>query len=530
MAYSLTSLFEKCKSIMLRAPLVLVILDGFGYREEINHNAIAHANLEPWQTWWDTRPHALLDASGLAVGLPKGQMGNSEVGHMHIGAGRVMMQDLTRINQAIEDGTFTKNPCFLETIETLKSEKKYLHVMGLLSEGGVHSHEAHLLAFLKLCHEKNFHRVILHLFLDGRDTPPQSALESLNRLENNLKLYPVGIIGSICGRYYAMDRDKRFERVAPVYELLTENKSQYQSKDYHEAIEHFYQKGIYDEFIPPTRLENARPIEDGDAVFFFNFRADRARQLTEAFVNPNFAGFNRTKQPSLSSFISMTQYAEGLKTKIAYPPIALNNTLGDILAQHQLRQLRIAETEKYAHVTFFFNGGEEHVFPLETRILIPSPKVSTYDQKPEMSAKELTDELLKAIESHNYDVIICNYANADMVGHTGDFNAAVLAINCLTESLTKINDAIAAQKGHLLITADHGNAECMFDEETQQPHTAHTNEPVPFLYLGQPQWEIAKSYGSLIDIAPTILKLLNIKPPVEMTGQSLLELKDALHE
>lgn len=530
MAYSLTSLFKKCKSIMSRPPLVLVILDGFGYREEKNHNAIAHAHLEPWQTWWNTRPHALLEASGLSVGLPLGQMGNSEVGHMHIGAGRVMMQDLTRINQAIENGSFMKNPCFLETIQTLKAKKRHLHVMGLLSEGGVHSHEKHLFAFLKLCHAQNFHDVVLHLFLDGRDTPPQSTLESLNRLEKILQTYPVGIIASICGRYYAMDRDKRWERVAPVYTLLTENISEHQAKSYQQAIETYYKEGLYDEFIPPTRLQNAPPIADGDAVFFFNFRADRARQLTEVFLAPEFDGFHRKKIPNLSAFVTMTQYAEHLKTKIAYPPVTLKNTLAEVLAQHQLHQLRIAETEKYAHVTFFFNGGEEQVFPLETRILIPSPKVSTYDKKPEMSAPELTHRLISAIESRDYDVIICNYANADMVGHTGDFEATVLAINCLTTSLARLNEAVQAQNGHLLITADHGNAECMFDEATQQPHTAHTNEPVPFLYLGQPKWCISKPSGSLIDIAPTILTLLGIDPPVEMTGQSLLELKDALHE
>ncbi len=514
---------------MLKHPLVLVILDGWGYREEKNHNAIAHANLHQWQTWWDTKPHALLDASGFAVGLPDHQMGNSEVGHMHIGAGRVIMQELTRINQAIADESFMGNPCFLETLHTLKQRQHKLHIMGLLSEGGVHSHEKHLFAFLKLCHKETFHDVVIHLFLDGRDTPPQSATQNIERLERTLKTYPVGRIASITGRYYAMDRDNRWARIEPVYQLLTEGVSEHLAASCHDAIETYYKEGVYDEFIPPTIIEYAEPIANQDAVFFFNFRADRARQLTEAFLNPDFQGFHRQTIPTLSAFITMTHYADELKTRVAYAPVTLHHTLGELLAHHALRQLRIAETEKYAHVTFFFNGGQEHVFPHETRVLIPSPHVKTYDEKPEMSAVELTHRLIEAIESQQYDVIICNYANADMVGHTGDFHAAILAVNCLIQSLVRLNDAVEKTQGHLLITADHGNAECMFDEATHQPHTAHTNEPVPFLYLGQSEWCIAKTSGSLIDIAPTILTLLDIKPPVEMTGQSLLKLKEKSH-
>ncbi len=530
MAYSLTSLFKKCKSMMSKHPLVLVILDGWGYREEKNHNAIANARIEPWQTWWQTRPHALLDASGLAVGLPAGQMGNSEVGHMHIGAGRILMQELTRINQAIASGEFMKNACFLNVIQHLKQQQRQLHIMGLLSEGGVHSHEQHLFAFLKLCHDQQFHQVVLHLFLDGRDTPPQSATESLQRLESVLTEYPVGRIASITGRYYAMDRDKRWARVEPVYKLLTEGLSEHHATSCDDALQSYYNEGIYDEFIPPTWIQQAQPIIDGDALFFFNFRADRARQLTEAFLNPTFQGFTRVKQPKLSAFLSMTDYGDNLKTQVAYPPVTLKHTLGELLADHGLKQLRIAETEKYAHVTFFFNGGKEQSLPQETRMLIPSPHVKTYDEKPEMSAVELTKHLLEAIKSQAYDVIICNYANADMVGHTGDFDAAVQAVNCLVNALTELHHAIESVGGHLLITADHGNAECMFDEKTCQPHTAHTNEPVPFLYLGQPEWDLAKTSGSLIDIAPTILTLLNIKPPIEMTGESLLKLNHTLDE
>lgn len=524
MAYSLTSLFKKCKSMMSKHPLVLVILDGWGYREEKNHNAIASAHLGSWKTWWENRPHALLDASGLAVGLPENQMGNSEVGHMHIGAGRVMMQELTRINQAIAQGEFAKNSCFIETLDRLKKQQKHLHIVGLLSEGGVHSHEQHLFAFLKLCHTQAFRHVVLHLFLDGRDTPPQSAMKSFERLAQVLNDYPVGRIASISGRYYAMDRDKRWSRLEPVYQLLTTGISEHTFPSCESALEMYYQAGIYDEFVPPTRIGEPQPIVDGDALFFFNFRADRARQLTEAFINPDFQGFSRPSHPKLSTFITMTRYADHLDTKVAYPPIALTQTLGEVLANHGLKQLRIAETEKYAHVTFFFNGGKEQVFPDETRVLIPSPQVKTYDEKPEMSAIELTKHLLEVIESETYDVIICNYANADMVGHTGDFDAAVRAVNCLVEALEQLHHAIEKQHGHLLITADHGNAECMFDESTHQPHTAHTNEPVPFLYLGQPQWHSTKSHGSLIDIAPTILTLLGIEPPAEMTGESLLNL------
>lgn len=509
------------------APLVLMILDGWGYNESDKHNAIAKAHTPQWDEWWKSCPHILLEASGLPVGLPDEQMGNSEVGHMHIGAGRVIRQDFTQINHAIEKGEFAANPVFNSTIEDLKSTGNSLHIMGLFSPGGVHSHEQHLFALLQLCDAKKFNSVYLHLFLDGRDTPPQSVMASLERLNRELKTHPVGQIASICGRYYAMDRDKRWERLEPAYDVLTQGISTQHFTDAESAITFYYQNDLSDEFIPPTQIGALHPIADGDAVLFFNFRADRARQLTSAFIDSDFKGFTRKATPRLSAFISMTQYAKNLPTTIAFPPMLLNNTLGEILSAHGLSQLRIAETEKYAHVTFFLNGGSEQVFANEDRIMIPSPKVATYDLQPEMSAPELTATLIDAINNQLYDVIICNYANADMVGHSGNFDAAVHAIECLDQCMSNVWGALKAQGGKLLITADHGNAEEMFDDTTHQPHTAHTSEPVPFLYVGG-DWHFVRSEGTLIDVAPTLLTLIGITPPEEMTGHCLLE-KDHVH-
>lgn len=506
-----------------KAPLLLMILDGWGYNKNNKHNAIAQAHTPQWDEWWQKRPHILVEASGLPVGLPDAQMGNSEVGHMHIGAGRVIQQDFTRINQSIANGEFFKNPLFLELISKLKKTGKSLHVMGLFSPGGVHSHEQHLFALLALCAQHQFHSVCLHLFLDGRDTPPQSALHSLERLHTELKEYPVAKICSITGRYYAMDRDNRWERVEPVYTLLTEGQSAHHYADAETAIKSYYEQNLSDEFIPATLIGTGKTITEGDAILFFNFRADRARQLSSAFLDPSFTGFKRKIQPQLSYFVSMTQYDKNLPSRQVFPPIPLNNTLGEVLAAHGLSQLRIAETEKYAHVTFFFNGGKEDIFANEERILVPSPKVATYNLQPEMSAPELTNLLVAAINKRTYDVIICNYANADMVGHTGDFNAAVQAIECLDQCMAKVWQALHQQGGQLLITADHGNAEEMFDETTHQAHTAHTSEPVPLVYVGDNDWRFTRQEGSLIDIAPTMLALLGIKPPVEMTGHQLLE-------
>ncbi|STY30442.1 phosphoglycerate mutases [Legionella wadsworthii] len=505
-----------------KSPLVLMILDGWGYNENNKHNAIAQAHTPQWDEWWEQCPHILLQASGYSVGLPDAQMGNSEVGHMHIGAGRVIQQDFTRINDSIKSGEFFHNPVFNEVIETLKKSGKSLHLIGLFSPGGVHSHEEHLFALLKLCAQHHFNSIYLHLFLDGRDTPPQSALQSVERLKTELKTYPVARVCSISGRYYAMDRDNRWERIEPVYQLITEGLSDLYFSDAETAIKYYYKQNLSDEFIPPSRIGEIKTIEDGDAVLFFNFRADRARQLTTAFVDRDFEKFPRAAIPKLSYFVSMTQYDKNLATTEAFPSIPLNNTLGEVLANHGLSQLRIAETEKYAHVTFFFNGGKEHVFNLEQRILIPSPKVATYNLQPEMSAPQLTEALVEAIEDQTYNVIICNYANADMVGHSGDFKATLKAIECLDLCMSKVWQALEKQGGKLLITADHGNAEEMFDETTHQAHTAHTSEPVPLVYVGG-GWHFARTEGSLTDIAPTILSLLGISPPREMTGLKLLE-------
>lgn len=501
--------------------VVLIILDGWGYREDPTYNAIAAAQTPQWQAWWQTCPHVLLSASGTAVGLPVGQMGNSEVGHMHIGAGRQILQDLTYINQMIETGEFAKNPRLVNMIKEAKHAQKAIHIMGLFSPGGVHSHQNHLFAFLKLCAQKNYSHVYLHLFLDGRDAPPKQIKENLRALQAVLHDYPVATVCSLSGRYWGMDRDQRWSRVEPLYTLLTTAQSPHHFATAEAAIDAYYAQGLSDEFFPPTLIGAAQPITDGDAVFFFNFRADRAKQLTEAFLNPDFQGFQRLACPQLAHFVSMTQYDEHLPTEPAFPPRRLRHTLGEVLAEHGLRQLRIAETEKYAHVTFFFNGGENHKFKLEERRLIPSPKVGTYDLQPEMSAPQLTAALVEAIHSQAYDVIICNFANADMVGHSGNFKATIAAIEAIDTALHQIGAALKKTHGHLLITADHGNAECLFDEHTQQAHTAHTCEPVPLLYVGDPRRQFRAGPASLIDIAPTLLALLDIPPPKDMTGHIL---------
>lgn len=503
-------------------PIVLVILDGWGYREEKSHNAIASAKTPQWDTWWSKYPHTLLDASGEQVGLPMHQMGNSEVGHMHIGAGRIIPQDFTRINEAITHHLFKRSDVLCNLISEAKNSSKKIHVMGLLSDGGVHSHENHLFEFLTLCHELNFNNVSLHLFLDGRDVPPQSAELSLTKLHEHLIKHPVGKVHSLSGRYYAMDRDKRWERTATVYQLLTEGISSFHFETPVEALQFYYKKNILDEFFPPTVIGTPSLIEPGDSIFFFNFRADRARQLTQAFVDEHFDGFIRNKHPKFNHFVTMTNYGKKIQTDVVFPQLSLKNTLGEVLSKAGLTQLRVAETEKYAHVTFFLNGGCEKIFEGEERILIPSPHVATYDLMPNMSAEEMTQVLLKAIKSEAYDVIICNFANADMVGHTGNFEACVQAIECLDQCLQQLGQAIFETKGALLITADHGNAEAMYDEVSKQAHTAHTCEPVPFIYIGEENYRSTQTRGNLIDIAPTILSLLEIEIPKEMTGKILL--------
>ena len=503
-------------------PLVLLILDGWGYREETRYNAISAAKTPQWDEWWQTGSHILLDASGESVGLPVAQMGNSEVGHMHIGAGRVIPQDFTRINEAIHRGQYANNPTFLRVINEMNQKKKALHILGLLSPGGVHSHEQHLFAFLQMCAEHDFTDVYLHLFLDGRDTPPKSAELSLKKLKQHLTNDASGHICTISGRYYAMDRDKRWQRLEPVYNLLTQGESPYHFDTVEQALDTFYKQGIHDEFIPPTRIGSSKPIENGDSVFFFNFRADRARELTQALILDQFDGFHRAKQPEIAHFISMTRYASDLGTECVFPPVQLDNTLGKVLADANYSQLRVAETEKYAHVTFFLNGGTEQYYEHEERILIPSPSVATYDLQPEMNAPEVANVVIEAIKNEKYDVIICNFANADMVGHTGNINATIKAIECLDKAMHDIGKAIKGTGGQMLITADHGNAEAMFNDTTNQAHTAHTNNPVPLLYIGE-GYCFKSDCGTLIDIAPTLLYLLGIEVPTEMTGHILLE-------
>ena len=515
------SIGKKWPDIEKKTPLILLILDGWGYTKDTTDNAITAARTPQWDKWWANCPHLLLEASGTPVGLPPTQMGNSEVGHMHIGAGRRIPQDFTRINEAIADGSYATNKAFHTLLTDVQRHQTTCHVMILLSPGGVHSHEDHLFAFLDLCAKYNVKDISLHLFLDGRDTPPQSALQSLNKLNDCLARSPVATIHSISGRYYAMDRDKRWSRMEPVYRLISEGISEHHFSTSEEAIETFYQQGIYDEFIPPCLIGEKKPIKDGDSVLFLNFRADRARQLTHAFLSEPFLGFARPHKLNIAHFVTMTHYADDLPTNAVFPPLIIRNTLGEVLAQQGLTQLRIAETEKYAHVTFFLNGGKEDAFSHEYRQLIPSPQVATYDLQPEMSAPALTDAIICAMESGSYDVIIGNYANADMVGHTGNFNATVTAIEALDTALQRIGIVLKKTGGQLLITADHGNAEAMFDKEIHQAHTAHTCHPVPFLYVGE-GWKKSTSMGCLTDIAPTILTLLTIPIPKEMTGKSLL--------
>ncbi len=508
-------------------PMALIILDGWGHRTDLPHNAILAAHAPVWDKLWHDCPHTLLAGSGLEVGLPADQMGNSEVGHLTIGAGRTTYQELTRIDKAITDGDFFHNPAFLGAFKKAKANNKAVHILGLLSPGGVHSHEQHIQALLQLAAQQQITPVYIHAFLDGRDTPPQSALASLNAIEETCAQLQCGKIVSLIGRYYAMDRDKRWERVQTAYELLTEGKANYHVDNAATGLTMAYARGETDEFVQATSIHaDQQPpitINDGDVIIFMNFRADRARELTRAFIEASFNGFIRHKVPRLADFVSLTQYAADIKTTIAFPPQALTNVLGEYLAKQGLTQLRIAETEKYAHVTFFFNGGQEKPFVGEARVLVPSPKVATYDLQPEMSAFEMTAQLVKAIQERQYDLIVCNFANPDMVGHTGNFAATVKAVEVIDQCLGMIQQALQAVSGEMIITADHGNAECMFDEKTQQPHTAHTCELVPFVYYGR-HAVITKAQGNLADIAPTILYLMNLPLPTEMTGQVLLKI------
>lgn len=508
-------------------PLLLIILDGWGYREETENNAIAAANKPTWDHLLATTTHTLISGSGKCVGLPEGQMGNSEVGHLNMGAGRIVHQDLTRIDTAIEDGSFFTNPVLNKALDDAKAQNKNVHILGLLSPGGVHSQETHIQAMIKLAAQKQVPNLYLHAFLDGRDTPPRSALPSIQAINALCTTLSFGKIASIVGRYYAMDRDKRWERVKQAYQLLVEGTAHYHAQTAEEALELAYERGETDEFVQATAIHTTHEpriqIQDGDIVIFMNFRADRAREISHALVDTHFDGFKRAHHPQLSHFICLTEYDKHLKAEVAFPPESLDHILAEVISKANLKQLRIAETEKYAHVTFFFNGGIEAPYPGEERLLIPSPQVATYDLQPEMSAFQLTDKLVAAIQSKQYDVIICNFANPDMVGHTGDFLATVKAIETIDQCLGNITKAIQEVGGECIITADHGNAEMMFDKKTNQPHTAHTSDPVPFIFLGR-QAKIVKKDGKLSDIAPTMLYLLGLKQPNEMTGASIIEL------
>lgn len=510
---------------LARKPHVLIILDGFGHSDSPESNAIYAAQTPNWDKILQENPHGLISGSGEDVGLPDGQMGNSEVGHMNLGAGRVVYQDFTRVTKSIRDGDFFQNPVFLAAIDKAVAQKKAVHILGLLSEGGVHSHEDHIHAMVDLAVARGAEAIYVHAFLDGRDTPPRSAQPSLQKLEEKLATTGKGRIASIVGRYYAMDRDNRWDRVQQAYDLLTQGKAVRQCATALEALAASYAEDVSDEFVKPSAIvpAGAQPacIGDGDAVIFMNFRADRARELSRAFVDETFTEFARPQKLALAGFVSLTEYSAKIATQVAYAPESLTNTLGEYLAAQGKTQLRIAETEKYAHVTFFFSGGREEPYAGETRILVPSPQVATYDLQPEMNAEEVTDKLVAAILSGEYDTLICNYANGDMVGHTGVFSAAVKAVEMLDKCLGRLYAAVKQMQGEMLITADHGNVEQMADASTGQAHTAHTCEPVPFVYVGTHKASI-RSGGVLSDVAPTLLALMKMPQPAEMSGRNLV--------
>ena len=503
---------------------MLMILDGFGKNDKEKANAIKLANTPNIEQLMKTCPTTQIHTSGLDVGLPEGQMGNSEVGHMNIGAGRVVYQDLAKITKTIEDGDFFTIPEFTKAIENCKKYNSKLHVMGLLSDGGVHSQIRHLYAILELAKRKDFENVYVHCFMDGRDTPPASGENYITELEEKLKEKGIGKIATISGRFYAMDRDKRWQRVQKAYDALVNGKG-IQATSSISAIEGSYQKEVFDEFIEPTVIVNGdkqpiAKIEKHDSVIFYNFRRDRARELTRALVDKNFNDFETKKDLNLY-YVCMVNYDETMpNVQIAFKNEELKNTFGEYIAANGFKQLRIAETEKYAHVTFFFNGGEEKKYEGEDRILVPSPKVETYDLKPEMSAYEVTEKVIEAIKEEKYDCIILNYANPDMVGHTGNLEAAIKAVEVIDECVGKVVEAVKNESGVIIITADHGNIEQMIDYKTGEPHTAHTTNPVPLILVGMDNAKLKE--GKLADIAPTMLKIMNLQKPEEMTGESLI--------
>jgi len=509
-------------------PVCLLILDGFGYREETADNAIALARKPNIDALWTSKPHTLINASEHYVGLPDGQMGNSEVGHLNIGAGRVVFQDFERINNSIASGEFFEHAALKAALLNIKNNNKALHIFGLLSDGGVHSHHLHIHAMLEMAAKLGLSKIYVHAFLDGRDTPPVSAAPYIAALETKIHELGVGKIISVSGRFYSMDRDKRWPRVEAAYALITEGIGEFTYATADEALQAAYARGENDEFVKCTAIRRADEapthLEDGDLVVYMNFRSDRARQLTHALLSDEFDGFHRRHVPKLSGYFTLTMHdVKETKATDIFPPFAIKNTFGEYVSSLGLTQLRIAETEKYPHVTFFFNGGEETVYAGEDRILVPSPPVTTYDMQPEMSAFELTDRLEEAILARKYNAIICNYANGDMVGHTGSLEAALKAIETLDTCVGRVVKAMQSIGGEVIITADHGNAEVMFDTKNNQPHTQHTTNKVPLIYVGREA--TLASDGALSDLAPTLLHMMGVAQPVEMTGKNLVTFK-----
>ncbi len=510
-----------------KRPCMLMILDGWGISPPSEGNAVELAQTPYLDKLKNEYPHTHLLCSGEAVGLPKGIMGNSEVGHLNIGAGRIVYQDLLRIDKAIADGSFTENDVLNSVISKVKNNDSALHLMGLVSDGGVHSQLEHLFALLDMADKKGVRHVYVHAILDGRDTPPDSGIRYIKNLHEYMNANKLGDIATVCGRFYAMDRDNRWERIEKAFRLYTRGEG-IKEKDPVEAVKNAYMRDETDEFVRPIVMteEDTNPIGtvcDGDGIIFFNFRADRAREITRAFTDPAFESFKRNPIPKLCDFVCMTLYDEKFTLPIAFPPIHMDEILGEVISKHGLRQLRIAETEKYAHVTYFFNGGEERSFPLEDRCLVPSPRdVPTYDLKPEMSAYKVTEEVISRIKSKDYDFIVLNYANMDMVGHTGIIEAAIKACEAVDRCVNKVVTEVRAQGGVVLVTADHGNSEKMLDKDGN-PHTAHTVNPVPFILVDDTQRDARLRSGNLGDIAPTILHIMGIDKPEQMTGTSLIE-------
>lgn len=512
----------------IRSTKALIILDGFGI-ESTPSSAIDAAHTPVWDQLLADNPNSRIATSGMAVGLPEGQMGNSEVGHMNIGAGRVVYQNFTRISKSIADGDFFDNPAITEAMDKAKAQGGAVHISGLLSPGGVHSHEDHLFTLIEMAVQRGITEVYLHAILDGRDMPPRSAEPSLQKADTLFKRLGCGAVATVMGRYFAMDRDNRWDRVEQAYHAMVEGQAAQYAQSAQQALAEAYVRDENDEFVTPTVITDMAghpkaTIKDGDAFIFANFRPDRAREITKSLTEGNqFTGFERSRVPTLSAYVMMTEYSTDIDALCAYPPTALHNDLGEYLSSLGKTQLRISETEKYAHVTFFFNGGQEAVYPGEDRILVPSPQVATYDLQPEMSAYEVTDKLVDAIKSRQYDLIVCNFANGDMVGHSGKFDAAVKAVEVVDECVGRVLEAMRSVEGETLITADHGNVEMMQDPETGQPHTSHTIWPVALIYDGPRASQISIKDGALCDLAPSLLYLMDLPVPAEMTGSTLIK-------